>query len=189
MGYTINLIQDVATGGLWTGTRFKEVITQDDYTSAQFIVGDPETIPNNFAGLSPGEYRVMTFLTYGDPSNNFPMINSVPFSNFNFENTAANAINVTFTGEGGNVILNPSYTLSEARNNGNRTYLLFSQAQVTNNALRGTTLVENIFGGTYPEYAGLFVMEVYGDGEDIAGGFSFNGATGTISALYLIVPG
>ena len=87
MGYTINLIQDIATGGLWTGDRFREVLTQDDYASAQFIVGDPESIPDNFAGLSLGEYRVMTFLTYGNPAGDFPMINGNPFSNFNFDNT------------------------------------------------------------------------------------------------------
>lgn len=186
MGYTINLIQRISDGAIWTGADFREITTQDDYTGAQFIVGDPENIPNNFGGLSTGEYRVMTFLTYGNSSSNFPMINGVAFSNFNFENTAANAVDVVFTGEGGYVILDPPYTLSEARNRGNQTYLLFTQAQVTNNDLQGASPVANVFGNTYPEYVGLFVMDLYGDGEDIAGGYSLNPG-GTISALYLIV--
>ena len=66
MGYTINLIQRISDGAIWTGADFREIITQNDYTRAQFIVGDPENIPNNFAGLSTGEYRVMTFLTFVD---------------------------------------------------------------------------------------------------------------------------
>jgi hypothetical protein len=116
------------------------------------------------------------------------MINGVAFANFNFGNAAANAVDVIFTGEGGSVILNPEEVLYTARNNGNLTYLLFTSQQVTNNALSGVTLVEDFFGNTYPEYVGLFYMDLYGDGENIAGGYSRNGSTGTISALYLIVP-
>jgi len=188
MGYTINLIQEVSTGAIWTGTRFREISTQNDYTNAQFIVGDPENIPNNFGGLGAGEYRVMTFLTYGNSNSNFPTINNISFSNFNTDNTAANAVDVIFTGDGGYVILNPEEVLYTARNNGNYTYLLFTSQQVTDNALSGVNLVENFFGNTYPEYVGLFYMELYGDGENIVGGYSRNGSTGTISALYLIVP-
>jgi hypothetical protein len=188
MGYTINLIQRISDGAIWNGSGFREILTQDDYIGAQFIVGDPENIPNNFGGLGVGEYRVMTFLTYGNQNYNFPMINGVAFANFNFGNAAANAVDVIFTGEGGSVILNPEEVLYTARNNGNLTYLLFTSQQVTNNALSGVTLVEDFFGNTYPEYVGLFYMDLYGDGENIAGGYSRNGSTGTISALYLIVP-
>ena len=185
MGYTINLIQDVATGGLWTGTRFNEIATQDDYTSAQFIVGDPETIPNNFAGLSPGEYRVMTFLTYGDPSNNFPMINSVPFSNFAGQ-PAANTVDVTFT-SGTDVTLNPSAPFDAVVNLPVGMYLFFTEQQISDNSLGGYT--EPNFPGS-PEYAGLFWMQLFYDnrrGSYFTSGYEYGGPTGPISALYQII--
>ena len=185
MGYTINLIQDVATGGLWTGTRFNEIATQDDYTSAQFIVGDPETIPNNFAGLSPGEYRVMTFLTYGNPGLNFPMINSVPFSNF-ANQRAANTVDVTFT-SGFNVTLNPSAPFDAVANLPVGMYLFFTEQQINDNSLDGYTSPN--FPGS-PEYDGLYWMQLFYNedrGSYYTSGYSVAGTTGPISALYLIV--
>jgi hypothetical protein len=190
MGYTINLIQRISDGAIWNGSGFREISSQIDYASAQFIVGDPENIPNNFGGLSTGEYRVMTFLTYGNPNFNFPMIDGVAFSNFNFGNAAANAVDVIFTGEGGQVILDPSSVFIEASQNGSSQFLLFTQQQINDNALEGANpLSSNSFFNPYPEYAGLFYMYLeVAEGNFYAGGYSNNGSTGTISALYLIVP-
>ena len=184
MGYTINLIQDVATGGLWTGTRFKEVLTQNDYTSAQFIVGDPESIPDNFAGLSPGEYRVMTFLTYGDPSSNFPVINDVPFSNFASQ-PSANTVDVTFT-SGTSVTLNPSAPFDDVANLPVGMYLFFTEQQINDNSLDG---FNSNFPGS-PEYAGFLWMQLFYDeyrGSYYTSGYEFGGPTGPISVLYQII--
>ena len=185
MGYTINLIQEVATGGLWNGNRFNEILTQNDYTEAQFITGDPESIPNNFAGLSPGEYRVMTFLTYGDPSSTFPMINGNPFSNFAGQ-PAANAVDVTFTG-GSAVTLNPQAPFDEVANFEVGMYLFFTEQQLGDNSLSGVN-GPGFFG--LPEYNGLFWMQLFYDsrrGQYSVSGFEFGGPTGPISAQYLIV--
>ena len=184
MGYTINLIQDVATGGLWNGNGFREVITQDDYASAQFIVGDPESIPDNFAGLPVGEFRVMTFLTYGDPAGNFPMINGVPFSNF-ANQRAANTVDVTFT-SGFNVTLNPSAPFDAVANLPVGMYLFFTEQQINDNSLDG---YNSNFPGS-PEYAGLYWMQLfYNDrrGSYFTSGYEFGGPTGPISVLYQII--
>ena len=114
MGYTINLIQIASgadAGAIWNGSSFiREIVEQDDYVGAQFITGDPESIPDNFPGLPVGEYRVMTFLAQGFENFNLPMVNSVPFGNFASQ-PVANAVNVTFTG--GNVVtLNPVEVLA-----------------------------------------------------------------------------
>jgi hypothetical protein len=188
MGYTINLIQRISDGAIWNGSGFREISIQRDYASAQFIPGDPENIPGNFGGLPTGEYRVMTFLTYGNSNYNFPMINNTPFSNFNFGNISANAVDVVFIGDNYVTLsIEANEVLGTARNNGNRTFLIFTEQQVTDNALEGVNLVDNApFGSTYPEYAGYFYMDLYGDGENLVGGYSNNGSTGTISALYLI---
>lgn len=190
MGYTINLIQRISDGAIWNGSGFREISTQANYASAQFIVGDPENIPDNFGGLPTGEYRVMTFLTAGNPNFNFPMVGDIPFSNFNFNNAAANAVDVIFTGDGNQVILDPSSIFIEARQNGSTQFLLFTQQQINDNALEGANLVGNTYlGSNYPEYAGLFYMDLeVVEGNFYVGGFSSNGSTGTISALYLIIP-
>jgi hypothetical protein len=185
MGYTINLIQDVATGGLWNGDRFVEVLTQEDYAQSQFITGDPESIPDNFAGLSPGEYRVMTFLTYGNPTGDFPMINGQPFSNFAGQ-PVANAVDVTFTGNGGEVILNPSSDFDAVANLGVGMFLIFTLEQVEDNYLEANPF-EDVFEG-FPEYAGTYIMQVYyNKGTYYASGFSYLGAAGPISAQYLFI--
>ena len=189
MGYTINLIQRTSDGAIWNGSGFREISSQINYANAQFIVGDPENIPDNFGGLPTGEYRVMTFLTYGNPNFNFPMVDGVAFSNFNFNNAAANAVNVIFTGFGGQVILDPSSVFIEARQNGSTQFLLFTQQQINDNALEGAYPVSsNSFFNPYPEYAGFFYMDLEVEGDNFnAGGYS-NNPGGTISALYLIVP-
>jgi hypothetical protein len=190
MGYTINLIQRTSDGAIWNGSGFREISSQINYANAQFIVGDPENIPDNFGGLPTGEYRVMTFLTSGNPNFNFPMVEGVAFSNFNFNNTAANAVNVIFTGEGNTVILDPSSIFIEARQNRSSQFLLFTQQQIDDNALVGANpLSSNSFFNSYPEYTGLFYMDLeVADDTFYVGGYSNNGSTGTISALYLIVP-
>jgi hypothetical protein len=190
MGYTINLIQKASgddAGAIWNGSGFREILTQDDYASAQFIVGDPESIPNNFAGLGVGEYRVMTFLTYGDPSNYFPVVNLQPFSNFASQ-PAANAVAVTFTG-GNAVTLNPRAPFDEARSLGATMWIIFTEQQINDNALDGFNAVSDIYGSTYPEYVNLYMMQVGADrdGNYSASGFSYNTPTGTISAQYLFV--
>jgi hypothetical protein len=131
----------------------------------------------------------MTFLTAGNPNFNFPMINGTPFSNFNTNNAAANAVDVIFTGDGNQVILDPSSIFIEARQNGSTQFLIFTQQQINDNALEGANPVENAyFGSNYPEYAGLFYMDLeVAGGNFYAGGYS-NNPGGTISALYLIVP-
>ena len=187
MGYTINLIQDVATGGLWTGTRFKEVLTQNDYTSAQFITGDPESIPDNFSGLPAGEYRVMTFLAQGFENFNLPMVNSVPFGNFASQ-PVANAVNVTFTGNGGGTVvtLDPSAPFDDVANLPVGMYLFFTEQQINDNSLDG---FNSNFPGS-PEYAGFLWMQLFYDeyrGSYYTSGYEFGGPTGPISALYLIV--
>ena len=184
MGYTINLIQDVETGGLCNGNRFVEVLTQEDYAQSQFITGDPESIPDNFAGLSPGEYRVMTFLTFGRQSRDFPMISGQPFSNF-VGQPAANAVDVTFTGNGGEVILNPQAPFDEVAKFEVGMYLFFTEQQINDNALAGWN-GPGFYG--LPEYDGLFWMQLYyNKGTYYASGFSYLGAAGPISAQYLIV--
>ena len=185
MGYTINLIQEVATGGLWNGERFVEVLTQDDYASAQFITGDPETIPNNYSGLGDGEYRVMTFLTQGNSTSEFPMINGQPFSNFAGQ-PVANVVDVTFTGQGGRVILNPSSEFDAVANFPVGMYLIFTFQQVQDNFLEANPFEEVLEG--YPEYAGTYIMEVYYNrGTYYASGFSGLGAAGPIPAQYLFI--
>ena len=185
MGYTINLIQEVATGGLWNGERFVEVLTQDDYASAQFITGDPETIPDNYSGLGDGEYRVMTFLTQGNSTSEFPMINGQPFSNFAGQ-PVANAVDVTFTGNGGEVILNPSSEFDAVANLGVGMFLIFTLEQVEDNFLEANPF-EDVFEG-FPEYAGTYIMQVYyNKGTYYASGFSYLGAAGPISAQYLFI--
>ena len=186
MGYTINLIQEVATGGLWNGERFVEVLTQDDYASAQFITGDPETIPDNYSGLGDGEYRVMTFLTQGNSTSEFPMINGQPFSNFAGQ-PVANFVYVTFTGNGGEVILNPSTDFDSVANLGVGMFLIFTLEQVEDNFLEANPF-EDVFEG-FPEYAGTYIMEVTLDknGNYSASGFSGLGAAGPIPAQYLFI--
>jgi hypothetical protein len=185
MGYTINLIQRVSDGGIWTGDRFIELSSQADYSRAQFITGDPENIPDNFGGLGVGEYRVMTFLTYGNSSTNFPMYQGTTFSNFNTQNTATNAVDINFVEPyNGFILLEPSSPFEEAFNRGQRLYVLFTDAQISTYGLQGYGAVADAFGDTYPEYAGLFYMDVESDGRNFfTGGYSETG--GTISALYL----
>ena len=191
MGYTINLIQKASgddVGAIWNGERFNEILTQDDYVGAQFITGDPNSIPDNFAGLGPGEYRVMTFLTYGDPNSNFPMINGQPFSNFAGQ-PVANTVGVTFTGNGGEVILNPSTDFDAVANLGVAMYLIFTLQQVNDNFLEANSF-ESILGSEYPEYAGTYIMQVTYDESRrgyFADGFSYLGAAGPISAQYLFI--
>ena len=187
MGYNINLIQRISDGAIWTGADFREIITQNDYTRAQFIVGDPENIPNNFAGLSTGEYRVMTFLAQGFENFNLPMVNSVPFGNFASQ-PVANAVNVTFTGNGGGTVvtLDPSAPFDDVANLPVGMYLFFTEQQINDNSLDGYTSPN--FPGS-PEYNGLYWMQLsYREGRGYyTSGWASGGPTGPISALYLIV--
>jgi hypothetical protein len=186
MGYTINLIQDVETGGLWNGERFVEVLTQDDYAQSQFITGDPESIPDNFSGLPLGEYRVMTFLTQGNSAGDFPMINGQPFSNFAGQ-PVANAVDVTFTGNGGEILLNPSSEFDAVAGMVGM-YLIFTLQQVNDNYLEANPFDEVFSIEQFPEYAGTYIMEVYySRGTYYASGFSGLGAAGPISAQYLFI--
>ena len=188
MGYTINLIQKASgddAGAIWNGNGFiREILEQADYIGAQFIVGDPESIPDNFAGLPPGEYRVLTFLTSGNPNFNFPMFDGQPFTNFAAQ-PVANAVDVTFTG-GNAVTLNPSAPFNDVANFEVAMYLFFTGQQLIDNGLDGVNGPN--FPG-FPEYNGLYWMQLYYDnksGQYFTSGFAYE-PTGTISAQYLIV--
>ena len=189
MGYTINLIQKASgddVGAIWNGERFNEILTQDDYVGAQFITGDPNSIPDNFAGLEPGEYRIMTFLTQGNPGINFPVVNGNPFSNFNTNNPSANTVDVTFT-NGNAVTLNPSAPFNDVANFEVAMYLFFTEQQLFDNELDGANGPN--FPG-FPEYNGLYWMQLYYDyksGQYFTSGYEFGGPTGPISAQYLII--
>ena len=188
MGYTINLIQIASgsdSGAIWNGSSFiREIVEQDDYVGAQFITGDPESIPDNFPGLPVGEYRVMTFLAQGFENFNLPMVNSVPFGNFASQ-PVANAVNVTFTG--GNVVtLNPRTPFDDVANLPVGMYLFFTEQQINDNSLDGYNYPN--FPGS-PEYNGLYWMQLsYREGRGYyTSGWASGGPTGPISALYLIV--
>ena len=191
MGYTINLIQIASgadAGAIWNGSSFiREIVEQDDYVGAQFITGDPESIPDNFPGLPVGEYRVMTFLAQGFENFNLPMVNGVPFGNFASQ-PVANAVNVTFTGGGGGTVvtLDPSAPFDDVANLPVGMYLFFTEQQINDNSLDGYTSPN--FPGS-PEYNGLYWMQLsYREGRGYyTSGWASGGPTGPISALYLIV--
>lgn len=186
MGYTINLLQRVSDGALYMATgAFREVTSQADYASALFIGGDPENIPDNFTGLPNGEYRIMTFMTYGNPTENFPSYQGNVFANYS-AGFSTNLINLSFP-DGQGYVTGDFRTIAPEIEMGLRGYLIFTDAQVSTYNLRGTFPFEDT-GLRMPEYYGTNAMDIFGwEGSGLlyTGGYSEGGGNIT-GASYII---
>lgn len=176
MAYTINLIQRVSDGAILgsCGCAFSEISTQADYGRSLFITGDPDGIPDIYGGFSPGEYRIMTFMTYGEEGSRQPTYNGSPFANI-AQGANTNNANMIFVGDNRFQIVSNNGIwnsfVSEYYNNGTPpTYMAFTQQQLDDNNIGGVVAIEDI--RNYPAtLAGLFVIEIYE--LDYNGGFIY----------------
>ena len=144
MAYTLNIIQRVSDGYILgsCGCSFIPITTQAAYKNALFITGDAQDIPDSYSGLANGEYRVLSFLTYGEYGQQYPAYQGQTFGNI-VDGPNANNVNIVMDGEG-RFFTSPPFGawftfVSNYYGNGQpASFFVFNADQVNNNGLDAT---------------------------------------------------